>query len=73
METILDDLWYGRINPNETIYRDNPEYQKAQKELNKKKEAKPEIKQNQPAVKPVPAPKHPLQEIKTDKKGPSIK
>ena len=38
METILEDLWYGRINPNETIYRDNPEYKKAQKEFNKKKE-----------------------------------
>lgn len=38
METILEDLWYGRINPNETIYRDNPEYKKAQKEFNEKKE-----------------------------------
>ncbi|MCQ2152693.1 MAG: hypothetical protein MJY70_06550 [Bacteroidales bacterium] len=38
METILEDLWYGRINPKETIYRDNPEYQKAQKELNKRAE-----------------------------------
>ena len=38
METILEDLWYGRINPNETIYRDNPEYKNAQKELNKKTE-----------------------------------
>ena len=38
METILEDLWYGRINPNETIYRDNPEYKKAQKKFNEKKE-----------------------------------
>lgn len=69
---------FSRNEDRRTVYRETireleVRYAEESKKNVQQKEAKPEIKQNQPAVKPVPAPKHPLQEIKTDKKGPSIK